>query len=46
MGRLIQNEIKKPLADKLLFSELQSGGQVTIDLVDGKIDLLVDEAVS
>lgn len=46
MGRLIQNEIKKPLADKLLFGDLESGGQVTIDLVDGKIKLLIDESVS
>ena len=46
MSRLIQNEIKKPLADKLLFSELQGGGRVTIDVVKGKIALLVDEPVS
>ena len=32
MNRLIQDKIKQPLAEKLLFGELQNGGQVTIDL--------------
>jgi ATP-dependent Clp protease ATP-binding subunit ClpA len=30
MARLIQEQIKKPLAEKLLFGELSSGGTVTI----------------
>ena len=46
MARLIQDEIKKPLANMLLFTELQDGGRVTIDLVKNKIELLVEEAVS
>ena len=37
MGRLIQNEIKKPLAEALLFGALQGGGHVLIDLVDGQL---------
>lgn len=45
MARLIQNEIKKPLADKLLFGDLQDGGKVVIDLVNNKIKLLVKEVV-
>jgi len=32
MARLIQNEIKKPLAEKILFGELQAGGTVRVDL--------------
>jgi ATP-dependent Clp protease ATP-binding subunit ClpA len=34
MARLIQDRIKKPLADALLFGELQNGGKVTIDIGD------------
>ncbi len=37
MARLIQEELKKPLAEELLFGKLQTGGAVTVDLVeDGK----------
>ncbi len=43
MARLIQNEIKKPLANKLLFSDLQDGGKVVVDLVKNKIQLKVEE---
>ncbi len=32
MARLIQNEIKKPLADELLFGRLQKGGKVKIEV--------------
>jgi ATP-dependent Clp protease ATP-binding subunit ClpA len=31
MARLIQEKIKKPLADAILFGELQKGGEVTIE---------------
>ena len=31
MARLIQEKVKQPLADTLLFGDLQGGGQVTID---------------
>lgn len=30
MARLIQNEIKKPLADEILFGQLQNGGRVKV----------------
>ncbi len=46
MARLIQHEIKKPLANKLLFSDLQNGGKVTIDLINKKIKLIVEEPVA
>jgi ATP-dependent Clp protease ATP-binding subunit ClpA len=39
MARLIQNEIKKPLADALLFGALQSGGLVLVDVEGGKLVL-------
>ena len=32
MSRIIQENIKKPLADELLFGKLKSGGVVTVDL--------------
>jgi ATP-dependent Clp protease ATP-binding subunit ClpA len=34
LARLIQDTIKKPLADELLFGRLSNGGHVTIDFVD------------
>ncbi len=33
MARLIQNELKRPLADEILFGSLVNGGHVDIDLV-------------
>ena len=35
MARLIQNEVKKPLAEELLFGELQDGGTVRVDVEPG-----------
>lgn len=32
MARIIQENIKKPLADELLFGKLKGGGLVTVDL--------------
>ena len=37
MARLIQNEIKRVLADEILFGQLQSGGKVEVDENDGKL---------
>lgn len=37
LGRLIQEKIKKPLADELLFGKLVSGGEVTVRLKDGAL---------
>ncbi|WP_269532682.1 ATP-dependent Clp protease ATP-binding subunit ClpA [Chitinimonas sp. BJYL2] len=47
MARLIQDTIRKALADELLFGRLASGGDVTID-VDGddKVILQIDEKVA
>jgi ATP-dependent Clp protease ATP-binding subunit ClpA len=38
MARLIQREIKDPLADEILFGKLRSGGVVKIALADGKLE--------
>ncbi|MCC6466993.1 MAG: ATP-dependent Clp protease ATP-binding subunit ClpA [Alphaproteobacteria bacterium] len=37
LSRVIQENIKKPLAEELLFGRLSSGGTVRVDLVDGKL---------
>ncbi len=37
MARVIQDEVKRVLADELLFGELASGGQVRIDIEDGQL---------
>jgi ATP-dependent Clp protease ATP-binding subunit ClpA len=46
MARLIQDTIRKALADELLFGKLAHGGRVTIDVdADGKVSLEFEEAV-
>ncbi|HWP22671.1 MAG TPA: ATP-dependent Clp protease ATP-binding subunit ClpA [Candidatus Binatia bacterium] len=37
MARLIQNEIKRVLADEILFGRLQNGGKVEVDENDGQL---------
>ena len=37
MARVIQDRIKRPLADELLFGKLIGGGRVEIDVVDGEL---------
>ncbi|MGH1457907.1 MAG: ATP-dependent Clp protease ATP-binding subunit ClpA [Paracoccaceae bacterium] len=39
LGRVIQEHIKKPLAEELLFGKLSKGGVVKVGVKDGKIDL-------
>jgi ATP-dependent Clp protease ATP-binding subunit ClpA len=39
LGRVIQENIKKPLAEELLFGKLSSGGVVRIGVKDGELDL-------
>jgi ATP-dependent Clp protease ATP-binding subunit ClpA len=39
LGRVIQEHIKKPLAEELLFGELAKGGIVKVGVKDGKIAL-------
>ncbi|NRA86987.1 MAG: AAA family ATPase, partial [Rhizobiales bacterium] len=41
LGRVIQEYIKKPLADELLFGKLKNGGKVRISLSQGKEKTLV-----
>jgi ATP-dependent Clp protease ATP-binding subunit ClpA len=37
LARLIQDEIKRPLGDELLFGRLEHGGHLTVELRDGKL---------
>ncbi|WDJ96319.1 ATP-dependent Clp protease ATP-binding subunit ClpA [Xanthomonas campestris pv. incanae] len=37
MSRVIQEKIKRPLADELLFGKLVEGGRVNIDIKDGEL---------
>lgn len=37
MARLIKDEIKRPLAEELLFGKLEHGGNVQVNLEDGKL---------
>ncbi len=42
LGRVIQEHIKKPLAEELLFGKLAKGGVVKVGVKDGKIDLRLE----
>ncbi len=43
LGRVIQEHIKKPLAEELLFGKLAKGGNVKVGVKDGKLDLRIEE---
>ena len=45
LSRLIQNEVKKPLADELLFGKLIEGGLVKVDLKDKKLTFAMEPQV-
>nr|WP_286193413.1 ATP-dependent Clp protease ATP-binding subunit ClpA [Tropicibacter sp. R16_0] len=42
LGRVIQEHIKKPLAEELLFGKLAKGGVVRVGVKDGELDLQID----
>ncbi|MFH0350794.1 MAG: ATP-dependent Clp protease ATP-binding subunit ClpA [Chromatiales bacterium] len=42
MSRLIQDKIKRPLAEELLFGTLEHGGHVDITVRDGELSLAVE----
>ena len=44
LARVIQEHIKKPLADEILFGKLVRGGHVKVVLTDGKIAFEIDSA--
>ena len=42
LGRVIQENIKKPLAEELLFGKLAKGGVVKVGVKNGEIELRID----
>ncbi len=42
LARVIQENIKKPLADEILFGRLVRGGHVLVELKDGKLVFAID----
>ncbi len=44
MGRLIQEKIKQPLAEELLFGKLVNGGEVSIHMKDDKLSFEITPA--
>jgi ATP-dependent Clp protease ATP-binding subunit ClpA len=44
LSRVIQDEVKRPLTDELLFGKLASGGKVAVDASDGKLTFSFDAA--
>ena len=43
MARLIEEEIKKPLAEELLFGKLKQGGHVAVTTDQNKLKLLIED---
>ena len=43
LARVIQEEIKKPLAEELLFGKLAKGGIVKVGVKEGKLDLRIEQ---
>lgn len=46
MARVIQEQIKRPLADELLFGKLTEGGRVSVDVKDDALVLDVQEELN
>ncbi len=44
MGRLIQEKIKQPLAEELLFGKLKDGGEVNVHMKDGALAFEISPA--
>jgi ATP-dependent Clp protease ATP-binding subunit ClpA len=42
MARFIQEHLKKPLANALLFGELMRGGRVSVTVLDGELDIQIE----
>jgi ATP-dependent Clp protease ATP-binding subunit ClpA len=43
LARVIQEHIKKPLAEELLFGKLEKGGTARVDVADGKLTFTLTE---
>ena len=45
MARMVQETLKKPLAEELLFGRLAQGGHVRVSVKGGEFDLMIEPAV-
>ena len=43
LGRVLDDTVKRPLTDELLFGQLQGGGKVTVDAEEGQVVLRYGE---
>jgi ATP-dependent Clp protease ATP-binding subunit ClpA len=43
MARVVQQQIKQPLAEELLFGKLEHGGTVQVDVKDGALSIACEE---
>lgn len=46
MARVVKDLLKRPLADEILFGDLESGGVAKVDVVDGELDIKVEAAAA
>ncbi len=46
MARVVQQQIKQPLAEELLFGKLQQGGTVHVDLKDNELEITCEASDS
>jgi ATP-dependent Clp protease ATP-binding subunit ClpA len=46
MARVVQQQIKQPLAEELLFGKLQEGGKVHVDLKDKELLIVCESSVA
>jgi ATP-dependent Clp protease ATP-binding subunit ClpA len=46
MARIIQEALKKPLAEELLFGRLVNGGHVRVSVKDGEFDIAIEPAAA
>ncbi|MDA8018284.1 MAG: ATP-dependent Clp protease ATP-binding subunit ClpA [Thermoanaerobaculia bacterium] len=42
LARVVEEQIKRPLTDEILFGALEGGGRVTLGVADGRLDLRYD----
>jgi len=43
MARVIQDKVKRALADELLFGKLADGGKVNLSVTDGELTVTTEE---
>ena len=46
MARVIQEKIKRPLAEELLFGKLSNGGMVRVTTTDGELSFEISDATT